>query len=189
MIRFIAMSPDQVQVPSAGHTPDRATDRATTPCYAVMDSPLGELLLVGDSLALHRVDLTAETRIDPSWRADPAPLADAVSQLAAYFEGGLTDFDLAVAVGGTPFQRRVWRRLTQIPYGSTATYGQLARELGLPRGARAVGAANAVNPVPLVLPCHRVLASSGDLAGYGLGGPERKRQLLELEGGQLALAC
>jgi methylated-DNA-[protein]-cysteine S-methyltransferase len=148
-----------------------------------VETPIGTLLLARDEAGLTRVDFQEP----PETRSTDSLLLEAAGQLRAYFAGELIDFDLALAPEGTPFQRRVWQRLTEIPYGSTATYGELARELGLPRGARAVGAANAVNPVPVILPCHRVVASSGDLAGYGLGGRERKRQLLRLESGQLTL--
>jgi methylated-DNA-[protein]-cysteine S-methyltransferase len=165
---------------------ERRQDAA--PRYTLVDSPLGELLLVGDGHALTRVDLTESAGPDPAWTADEAPFRDVVDQLRDYFDGRLTDFDLTVAVGGTPFQRRVWRRLADIPYGVTTSYGALARDLDLPTGAaRAVGAANGSNPVPLFLPCHRVVASSGALTGYGLGGLTRKRHLLRLESGQLAL--
>ncbi len=156
--------------------------------YALVDSPLGELLLVGDGRALTRVDLTESARPDPDWTADETPFRNVAEQLHDYFDGRLTDFDLPVAVSGTPFQRRVWHRLAEIPYGVTTSYGALARDLGLPRGAaRAVGAANGSNPVPILLPCHRVIASTGALTGYGLGGLTRKRHLLRLESGQLAL--
>jgi methylated-DNA-[protein]-cysteine S-methyltransferase len=158
-------------------------DPAAPVRYTIADSPLGALLLTGDGRALTRIDLIEARSPGDGWLADPAPVRDAVEQLTAYFAGRLTDFDLTVAVGGTPFRRRVWERLATIPYGVTMSYGQLAGELGVPRAARAVGAANGANPVPIVLPCHRVLGSSGHLTGYGLGGLPRKRHLLDLEAG------
>jgi methylated-DNA-[protein]-cysteine S-methyltransferase len=102
-------------------------------------------------------------------------------QLAEYFAGGRTAFELPVAAAGSPFQRRVWELVGRIPYGQTTTYGELATELGDPALARAVGAANGRNPLSVIVPCHRVVGKDGDLAGYG-GGLDRKRRLLELEG-------
>ena len=108
-------------------------------------------------------------------------LAAVARQLGEYFAGERRSFDLAVAAQGSPFQRRVWETLRRIPYGATRSYGELARELGRPSAARAVGRANGSNPVALVVPCHRVIGASGALTGYA-GGVERKRALLELEG-------
>ena len=108
-------------------------------------------------------------------------LAEAVRQLTAYFERELTDFDLPLAPVGTDFQRRVWTQLELIGYGETASYGQIAGRLGMTNAAsRAVGLANGRNPIPIVVPCHRVIGANGTLTGYA-GGLERKQQLLELE--------
>ena len=152
--------------------------------YAVVDSAIGELLLVGDGRALLGVefDLGAghAARIRPDWVADPAPLADAAEQLHAYLAGQRTVFDLPVAVGGSDFRRRVWELLAEIPYGQTTSYGRIAAALGRPSASRAVGLANGRNPLPIVLPCHRVVGASGALTGYG-GGLDRKRWLLDLE--------
>ncbi|MFV2171993.1 methylated-DNA--[protein]-cysteine S-methyltransferase [Actinomadura sp. LOL_016] len=115
---------------------------------------------------------------DPSER----PFAQVEEQLAAYFAGDLTEFDVPLALNGTPFQKRVWAALQDIPYGETITYGELAREIGSPTGSRAVGLANGKNPVSVIVPCHRVVGSNGDLTGYG-GGIERKRHLLDFERG------
>jgi methylated-DNA-[protein]-cysteine S-methyltransferase len=112
--------------------------------------------------------------------ADHPVLARAAAQLEEYFDGRRTDFDLPLAPEGTEFQRRVWAELLRIPYGETATYGELARRLGNPTGSRAVGLANGRNPIGIVVPCHRVVGSGGDLTGYG-GGLPRKRLLLDLE--------
>nr|WP_279571262.1 methylated-DNA--[protein]-cysteine S-methyltransferase [Streptomyces hainanensis] len=157
------------------------------PHHTVIPSPLGELLLRGDGEGvLSRIDLLADRRPEPESTPAPAAFREAADQLTAYFAGGRTRFELRIATGGTPFQRSVWERLVTIPYGTTLSYGELARELGRPTAARAVGAANGANPVPIVVPCHRVLAASGDLTGFGLGGVARKRLLLSLESGQRA---
>ncbi len=115
-------------------------------------------------------------------RADDDPLlAEAARQLRAYFAGELHEFDLPLDPGGTDFQRRVWHQLQQIGYGETTSYGEIARRLGMNPGAsRAVGAANGRNPIGIVIPCHRVVGSSGSLSGYA-GGVERKQLLLRLE--------
>lgn len=147
------------------------------------DSPVGELLLVGDGTALTRLslhgaaDLKAEAE-PVEWSAEP--LADAISQLDAYFAGALTRFDLPLAPVGSPFQQEVWSALQDIPYGTTATYSEIAAQLGRPGAARAVGLANARNPIAIIIPCHRVIGADGRLTGYG-GGLDRKQQLLELE--------
>lgn len=158
---------------------------------AEMKSPIGRLMLVakGDALvALALPGGEAQTRrwlarrfeaFDEEKHADPA---GALSALRAYFDGELAAIDhLEVDLGGTPFQRRVWAALRRIPAGRTISYADLARGSGKPAAFRAVGAANGSNPVPLVVPCHRVIASSGALGGYG-GGLSRKRWLLAHEG-------
>lgn len=111
--------------------------------------------------------------------ADPL-LLEAADQLRAYFAGKLREFDLPVAPRGTPFQLSVWDAVSAIPYGSTATYAEIAAAIGHPSACRAVGAANGRNPLPLIVPCHRVIGAAGALTGYG-GGLERKRSLLDLE--------
>jgi methylated-DNA-[protein]-cysteine S-methyltransferase len=116
-----------------------------------------------------------------AFRDDHAPPFAAVKeQLAAYFRGDLQAFDLPLAPAGTPFQRRVWQELARIPYGETISYGELARRVGNPKAARAVGLANGQNPLPIIVPCHRVIGSDGRLTGYG-GGLPRKEALLALE--------
>jgi methylated-DNA-[protein]-cysteine S-methyltransferase len=155
-----------------------------------MDSPAGRLLLAADEAGL-RMLLFGEGRDvaapDPAWRADAAPLEEAVRQLRAYFEGELREFDLPLAPQGTEFQKRVWRELRNIPYGTTISYGELARRVGNPNGSRAVGLANGANPISIIIPCHRVIGSNGKLTGYG-GGLERKQLLLALEAGQACLS-
>ena len=146
-------------------------------------SPIGPLTLVAEDGVLAAV-YTAEHRgaPDPATRgpADPRGLEAATEALDAYFAGALTTFDLPLAARGTPFQERVWAALREIPYGSTASYGQLAAALGAPGASRAVGAANGRNPLSIVVPCHRVVGSAGAITGYA-GGVERKRFLLALE--------
>jgi methylated-DNA-[protein]-cysteine S-methyltransferase len=115
---------------------------------------------------------------------DDEAFAAAREQLAAYFAGERTDFDLPVTATGTPFQHEVWQALTEIPYGTTWSYGELARHIGKPAAVRAVGLANGRNHVSIVVPCHRVVGANGSLTGYG-GGIERKRFLLDLERGAL----
>jgi methylated-DNA-[protein]-cysteine S-methyltransferase len=113
-------------------------------------------------------------------------LGEAVRQLRAYFAGELQAFDLPLAPQGTPFQLAVWKHLCEIPYGETISYGELARRIGNPNASRAVGLANGSNPIPIVIPCHRVIGSNGKLTGYG-GGLPIKEKLLGLERRQLRL--
>jgi methylated-DNA-[protein]-cysteine S-methyltransferase len=162
--------------------------------YTSIDSPIGELLLVGDGRALHGLAMQGgRTRVAPrpEWRRADEPFAPARAQLGEYFAGERTAFDLDVHLTGTRFQVQVWEALRDIPYGTTISYGELARRVGRPTGARAVGAANGRNPVAVVLPCHRVIGADGSLTGFG-GGVERKRLLLGLEaqtaGGTLDLS-
>lgn len=148
------------------------------------DSPVGPLLLAGDADSLHFLSFPGGPKAfgrQPSWTEDAAPFREAKAQLAAYFAGELRAFDLPLTLHGTAFQQRVWRALAEIPFGETQSYGELARRLGLPRASRAVGAANGANPLPIVLPCHRVIGANGSLTGFG-GGLETKRFLLRLEG-------
>jgi methylated-DNA-[protein]-cysteine S-methyltransferase len=159
--------------------------------YTTVDSPIGELLLLGDGRALHGLwmqDGRLATTIRPEWEPASGPFQDARVQLAAYFAGRRLAFDLPLAMAGTPFQQRVWRALLDIPYGETTTYGELARTVkpaGSRLAARAVGTANGRNPIAVIVPCHRVVGADGSLTGYG-GGLERKRFLLDLEAGTLA---
>lgn len=165
------------------------SDNATF--YDTMDCPLGELLLVGDGRVLTGLYMLPGHRRAPSvashWRRERGPFERAHSQLSAYFAGELREFDLPLAPAGTPFQLAVWSALRAIPYGETASYGQLAAAVGRPAAARAVGAANGRNPLAIVVPCHRVIGAAGALTGYA-GGVERKRALLELELGRSRLA-
>jgi methylated-DNA-[protein]-cysteine S-methyltransferase len=155
--------------------------------WTVMSSPIDDLRIVADGEAVTAIEFAPHPAapVRPvGERADDHPvLVEAVAQLAAYFAGTLTRFDLPLAPGGSDFQRRVWAALTEIPFGETTSYGALARELGLTgHGARAVGLANGRNPIPVVVPCHRVIGADGRLTGYA-GGVERKQVLLDLERG------
>ena len=148
------------------------------------DTPVGRVLLAGNSAALERVHFQAgphPLRPPASWRQAAAPFNRAVTQLKEYFCGARRTFELPLAPAGTPFQLAVWQALRGIPYGETLSYGELAQRLGLPGGARAVGLANGANPLPIVVPCHRVIGADGSLTGFG-GGLDIKRALLSLEG-------
>jgi methylated-DNA-[protein]-cysteine S-methyltransferase len=157
--------------------------------YTTLESPIGELLLLGDGQALRGLHMQGGRRpiaVRSGWERSAAPFASACAQLQEYFAGRRTTFELPLAMHGNPFERRVWRALGDIPYGGTTSYGELARDIGHPSAARAVGVANARNPIAVIVPCHRVIGASGALTGYG-GGLERKRLLLELESGQARL--
>jgi methylated-DNA-[protein]-cysteine S-methyltransferase len=156
--------------------------------YTTMESPIGPLLLAGDRRGLRIVRFSAGRHPKSSqrnWREDRAPFKEVIRQLDAYFEGKLQDFDLPLVLDGTDFQLLVWRSLQKIPYGETVSYGQLAKRIGSPDAARAVGLANGSNPIPIIIPCHRVIGSNGDLTGFG-GGLPVKKKLLALESGQLS---
>ena len=157
--------------------------------YTQIESPVGRLLLVADEAGLRQilfVNGRHPAHPDPSWKQDRAPHTQTIHQLQAYFAGDLENFDLQLAPEGTPFQLAVWHRLCDIPYGETISYGQLANQIGNPKASRAVGLANGSNPIPIVIPCHRVIGSNGKLTGYG-GGLPIKEKLLALERRQLRL--
>lgn len=151
--------------------------------YTTIESPLGELLLIGTGetvSGLYMQDGRTAMSVASSWQETPRAFPEARRQLAEYFAGERRRFTVELALDGTPFQRRVWRALQEIPYGETTSYGELARVVGNPSAARAVGLANGRNPVSIIVPCHRVIGANGSLTGFG-GGIERKRILLELE--------
>jgi methylated-DNA-[protein]-cysteine S-methyltransferase len=159
-----------------------ATDPVTY--WYEIDSPIGALLLAGNEQALLQVHFQSgphRLRPQAQWRHGGAALRAAVAQLEEYFAGRRRSFDLALRPAGTLFQQKVWRELQRIPYGETISYGELARRVGLPGGARAVGLANGSNPIPIIVPCHRVIGSDGSLTGFG-GGLPIKHALLSLEG-------
>jgi methylated-DNA-[protein]-cysteine S-methyltransferase len=162
--------------------------------HAVLDSPIGPLtaVAVGGSLCGLYMDLqrhrpAQETFGHPADDTSAAPFGAVAEQLKAYFDGELTEFDVPISMLGTPFQRRVWAALQEIPYGETVSYGELAAEIGNPSASRAVGLANGRNPISVIVPCHRVVGAGGDLTGYG-GGLERKRYLLDFERGRTPAA-
>ncbi len=150
--------------------------------YRTVDSPIGPLTLAGHDSVLTTLRMVGQT-YEPShagWAPNPGAFNEAAEQLAAYFAGELTEFDIEFDLRGTEFQQRVWKALQTIPYGQTRSYGTIAEQVGAPGAARAVGLANGHNPIAIVVPCHRVIGANGSLTGYG-GGLDRKRTLLELE--------
>jgi len=157
--------------------------------FSSLATPIGRLLFVsrgaGHLCGVYMEDHVGAPLHDAAWVQDEARFADARRQMTEYFAGSRTSFDLPLSVEGTPFQRRVWSALLEIPFGETITYAELARRVGAPNGSRAVGGANARNPLSIVVPCHRVIGSDGSLTGYA-GGEERKRWLLDRERSQLA---
>lgn len=151
--------------------------------YCHLKSPIGLLLLAGDSDGLKRLSFPKEQKKHgpkPDWIEHPAAFKGAIRQLNEYFNGSRKVFTPTLCPEGTPFQLRVWQELQKIPYGSTISYGELARRVGNPKASRAVGAANGVNPIAIIIPCHRVIGSNGHLTGFG-GGLDVKQKLLELE--------
>ena len=158
------------------------------PCYLErVSSPIGELLLTGSDDALTGLYMLGAPggrppRTPPGARREPGAFTRVTAQLRAYFGGERRGFDVPLAPGGSPFQLAVWSALTRIPYGTTTSYGAIARQLGKsPAASRAVGAANGQNPIAVIIPCHRVIGADGALTGYG-GGLDRKQLLLRLEG-------
>ena len=157
--------------------------------FTQIDSPLGPLLLVADASGFRQINFMHNGRNAPvslDWREDASAFAEPIRQLRAYFVGELQDFDLKLTPRGTPFQQKVWAELCKIPYGATISYGNLAKRIGNPNASRAVGLANGSNPIPIIIPCHRVIGSNGKLTGYG-GGLPIKEKLLALEKRQLSL--
>jgi methylated-DNA-[protein]-cysteine S-methyltransferase len=158
------------------------TTTATTTCRTI-DSPVGPITVAGRDGIVTTIRLPGQDHEPVGWEdwvEDPTAFGDAVAQLEEYFAGARTTFEFPMALEGTDFQRAVWSALQEIPYGETWSYGQLAARLGKPGAARAVGLANGRNPIPIVVPCHRVIGADGSLTGYG-GGLDRKLVLLELE--------
>lgn len=157
--------------------------------YSFCESPIGRLLLVSSGRGLSQIWFEGQAdkaALGPGLHESEAALRDTARQLRAYFAGELETFDLDLAPEGTTFQQKVWSELLKIPYGETISYGELARRIGNPNGSRAVGLANGSNPIPIIIPCHRVIGSNGKLTGYG-GGLPIKEKLLALEKRQLRL--
>ena len=153
--------------------------------YRYVKSPIGEILVAGDSDGLKFIgfpDGKGRLEPEPSWQLESDGFADVTRQLGEYFAGTRKRFDLKLAPHGTPFQLQVLQALQQIPYGETRSYRDIATGIGKPKAVRAVGAANGRNPLPIIIPCHRVIGADGSLTGFG-GGLPAKRFLLDLERG------
>ena len=151
--------------------------------YCYVATPIGDLLLAGDEEALHLIGFPeGSMRREPEsdWIYSDKPFSEASKQLTAYFAGERQSFDLPLKPNGTEFQLQVLDELQKIPYGTTASYGDIAKRIGRPKAVRAVGAANGRNPLPIIIPCHRVIGSSGSMTGFG-GGIPTKEALLRLE--------
>ena len=156
--------------------------------FTYMDSPLGKVLLARNADGLTHINfqegndhiIDVAPRVENGWQRDDDQFEDAITQLTEYFAGDRKEFDLPLAPAGTPFQQKVWAELCRIRFGETISYGELAKRIDQPTAARAVGAANGKNPLPVVIPCHRVIGSSGTLTGYA-GGVEIKATLLNIE--------
>lgn len=160
--------------------------------YSYVETPVGSLLIAGDAGAIYEINFPRNGKPRPprdGWTESArGTVSAAMRQLREYFAGKRTEFDLPLAPQGTEFQRAVWQRLQEIPYGETISYGELAKRVGNPKASRAVGAANGQNPIPIVIPCHRVIGSNGKLTGFG-GGLPTKEILLTLEARQLTLVA
>ncbi len=151
--------------------------------YCYFDAPIGELLLAGEEGALSMIGFpkgSMRREPEPHWIFNEKPLEQACTQLSEYFAGERREFDLPLKLHGTEFQISVLEALQDIPYGETTSYGEIAKRIGRPKAVRAVGAANGRNPIPIIVPCHRVIGSTGDLTGFG-GGLDTKEALLRLE--------
>ena len=151
--------------------------------YCYVDTPIGELLLAGTENALSLIGFPkGSMRRDPGpdWIVKEEPFEKVRQQLREYFEGKRREFDIPLSLAGTDFQLSVWHELREIPYGTTVSYGEVAKRIDNPKAVRAVGAANGRNPIPIIVPCHRVIGSHGDLTGFG-GGLDTKEALLRLE--------
>lgn len=157
--------------------------------YTQMDSPVGPLLLAGSAAGLQLIGFSEGSMAHapkPEWEQVPTAFAQARAQLQEYFAGTRREFDLVLDPRGTAFQRSVWRQLQAIPFGATCSYRDIAERIGNPKAVRAVGSANGRNPLPIVVPCHRVIGSNGSLTGFG-GGLKNKQILLEHERSQRTL--
>jgi|TARA_Y100000815_G_scaffold274525_1_gene308924 methylated-DNA-[protein]-cysteine S-methyltransferase len=159
-----------------------------TTYYHYHKTPIGNLLLAGNGDYLNLLGFpegAMARRHQVSWKKDRKPFEEVETQLDSYFASELQEFDLPLELAGTEFQKIVWKMLTKIPYGETWSYGELARHIGRPKASRAVGAANGLNPIPVIIPCHRVIGSDGKLTGFG-GGIKTKEYLLNLENNVIA---
>src|ERR1051326_7691037 len=146
--------------------------------FTYLESPIGPLLLASSGSRLHLISFPkngSRAMPESGWKEDPSDLIEPIRQLRDYFAGELEKFQLSLGPEGTPFQQKVWNELCRIPYGETISYGERPRRIGNPNASRAVGLANGSNPIPIVIPCHRVIGSNGKLTGYGGGGPLTKK--------------
>jgi methylated-DNA-[protein]-cysteine S-methyltransferase len=151
--------------------------------YSYVESPLGDLLVTRDDDGLAGLCLPTgryRQRVGDEWERDDDAFDDVRRELDEYFAGTLQDFTVPLSPHGSTFQKQVWQTLSEIPYGETTSYGKVAASIGHPDGARAVGVANGQNPIPIIVPCHRVIGADGSLTGYG-GGLDAKRWLLDHE--------
>jgi methylated-DNA-[protein]-cysteine S-methyltransferase len=155
--------------------------------YTYFETPIGPLLVAGDGDRLREVHF-APSKPQDAWKHDPGSFSRLSKQFAEYFAGERRTFEVELAMDGTPFQLEVWSALREIPYGEVRSYADVARVIGRPKAVRAVGAANGANPIPVIVPCHRVIGSSGALTGFG-GGLAVKRRLLDLECGARILSA
>lgn len=158
--------------------------------YRTVSTPLGDITAVADEVGLTRVILAGDDGSVLAEATEGGPIVDAAGvQLGEFFAGERMSFDVPLSPHGTDFQQTVWKALCEVPFGATATYGDIAKAIGQPTATRAVGAANGRNPLPIIVPCHRVIGASGELTGYsGGGGIETKRRLLDHESGTLSFA-
>jgi methylated-DNA-[protein]-cysteine S-methyltransferase len=151
--------------------------------YDILSSPIGNLLMVANENGLNKIlfeDENQLNKIDDTWINDTHRLKEVSNQLKAYFANELTEFDLKLAPEGTAFQKQIWKQLEEIPYGETCSYQDIALSINKPNACRAIGMANSLNPIPIIIPCHRVIGKNGKLTGYA-GGLETKAKLLGLE--------
>ncbi|MBI9059691.1 MAG: methylated-DNA--[protein]-cysteine S-methyltransferase [Labilibaculum sp.] len=151
--------------------------------YDILSSPIGNLLMVANENGLNKIlfeDENQLNKIDDTWINDTDRLKEVSNQLKAYFANELTEFDLKLAPEGTAFQKQIWKQLEEIPYGETCSYQDIALSINKPNACRAIGMANSLNPIPIIIPCHRVIGKNGKLTGYA-GGLKTKAKLLGLE--------
>ena len=154
--------------------------------YCEKQFSIGNLLLAGDTCGLQVIQFERNIKIDKNWQENPEYFKVAVQQLEEYFSGERKTFDLKLNPQGTDFQKQVWKRLEKIPFGQTKYYGQIAQEIGNPKASRAIGMANNKNPIPIIIPCHRVIGKNGTLTGFA-SGLDVKQQLLNIENNQLSI--
>ncbi|MGJ8528198.1 methylated-DNA--[protein]-cysteine S-methyltransferase [Maritalea sp.] len=161
----------------------RYSNRLPNLFYTYMDGPLGKMMLSGDQNALAYLDISVHGKLPnplETWTKDQTRFAREIDQLEEFFAGERNSFDLNIQLVGSDYNKKVWGELQRIPYGEAITYGELAKRIGQPEGAQAVGNANGQNPIPIIVPCHRVVAAKNSLGGF-TGGIEKKQYLLQLE--------